>query len=608
MSIILRDDRSFGGTAYPAGTTLSLDGALEANLVAQGLATWAGQAPYQGGATQTVQLAVDDRGHITGLVGRNGTAGFVDAGLFGASPDASAAVNTAAIQAALDVGGLVTIRQAGTYLINDTLEIDDDTEFVLAPGVEIKAGAVMGELLITSKLTETPTTVTLTWVSNAMTCSVAWTGHGMTTEDHVWLTGSDQYQYLGVFPIISVTDENNFVVKLKRMPTASPTGTAKCIKAAQNIGISGGIWNYNYTGGNTGGSGYNLHALRLGGVYNLYLENIRGRDTNKYVADIGAVSNLRFIGGYGAGLHSDFMKLRGPLFDAKVFNLEASAGDDILSLQNREPPAYESSNWTWGDIIGCDIYGVGGYSSSASIVLYPNSLGIIDGIKIDGLASTVAGTSLINLRIDNNWGSGVGNIGSVVMTVPNFNGKNTAIGWLGDTTTQSLVLIAPKAGANRLFWIPAAAINANIKVIGGYLSGVDNLLNNSSSGVVNLELDGVREANPYIPFQIGGSGTTNIKIRNGYTMAANPSGYFLNVSGASSPTITIDADQITNPSGAQTVNTTGTPTLKTAGPGLKCDHSVFSTVSGAVTYNSNAGYGAGVGLYATGAGSPVKLA
>lgn len=130
MSIILRDDRSFGGTAYPAGTTLSLDGALEANLVAQGLATWAGQAPYQGGATQTVQLAVDDRGNVTGLVGRNGTAGFVDAGLFGASPDASAAVNTAAIQAALDVGGVVTLNTPGEYLINRTLRIGSNTTFI----------------------------------------------------------------------------------------------------------------------------------------------------------------------------------------------------------------------------------------------------------------------------------------------------------------------------------------------------------------------------------------------------------------------------------------------------------------------------------------------
>ena len=39
------------------------------------------------------------------------SAGFVDAGLFGASPSATAAVNTAAIQAVLDVGGLVTLRR-----------------------------------------------------------------------------------------------------------------------------------------------------------------------------------------------------------------------------------------------------------------------------------------------------------------------------------------------------------------------------------------------------------------------------------------------------------------------------------------------------------------
>lgn len=71
MSIILTDDRSFGGTRYAAGSTISLDGALEANLVAQGLARWAGEAPYQGGATYPASFAVNAAGKITGLVGRD---------------------------------------------------------------------------------------------------------------------------------------------------------------------------------------------------------------------------------------------------------------------------------------------------------------------------------------------------------------------------------------------------------------------------------------------------------------------------------------------------------------------------------------------------------
>lgn len=72
MSIILNDDRSFGGTRYAAGSTISLDGALEINLVAQGLARWAGEAPYQGGATYPASFSVNAAGNVTGLMWAKG--------------------------------------------------------------------------------------------------------------------------------------------------------------------------------------------------------------------------------------------------------------------------------------------------------------------------------------------------------------------------------------------------------------------------------------------------------------------------------------------------------------------------------------------------------
>lgn len=79
----------------------------------------------------------------TGLVGSSGTAGFVDAGLFGASPDASAAVNTAAIQAALDVAALwsgydVTYNTPGTTEYNKCLIVSSYTTFTTGNGVELK--------------------------------------------------------------------------------------------------------------------------------------------------------------------------------------------------------------------------------------------------------------------------------------------------------------------------------------------------------------------------------------------------------------------------------------------------------------------------------------
>lgn len=138
MSITLKDDRSFGGTAYPAGTTLSLDGALEANLVAQGLATWAGQAPYQGGPTHPAQFGLDDKGNVTGLVGPDG----VDmlGPLVGVNPEMTPRAMTAAIQAALDLGGTIHVfaPSGSTITLDQPLRAPSNTTLILPDNVTIK--------------------------------------------------------------------------------------------------------------------------------------------------------------------------------------------------------------------------------------------------------------------------------------------------------------------------------------------------------------------------------------------------------------------------------------------------------------------------------------
>ena len=54
---------------------------------------------------------------------------------FGFSPEAGAAANVAALQAALDGGGLIVIDTPGVYDLNDTVLLDSDTRLVCAPGV-----------------------------------------------------------------------------------------------------------------------------------------------------------------------------------------------------------------------------------------------------------------------------------------------------------------------------------------------------------------------------------------------------------------------------------------------------------------------------------------
>ena len=145
----------------------------------------------------------------------------------GSDPAFSAAVNTAAIQAALDVGGEIRMTTPGTYNIAGPLKIGSNTSLRLANGVILKTSGATDNLLQSKAYSAAKTSVTLTWAAGtggvtASMCSVAWTGHGLVEGDYVWITGVNQSQYLGVFRITTRTDADNFVVSLQRAPTTSP--------------------------------------------------------------------------------------------------------------------------------------------------------------------------------------------------------------------------------------------------------------------------------------------------------------------------------------------------------------------------------------------------
>jgi hypothetical protein len=63
---------------------------------------------------------------------------------FGALPSASIAVNTVAINAALDLGSDVSITRPGVYLVNDSLLLPSNTTFRIGAGVTIRASHAGG--------------------------------------------------------------------------------------------------------------------------------------------------------------------------------------------------------------------------------------------------------------------------------------------------------------------------------------------------------------------------------------------------------------------------------------------------------------------------------
>lgn len=74
---------------------------------------------------------------------------FQDAADYGFSPSATSAVNTSALNSAL-LGGnkTLTISKPGTYLLNQTVYIDDNTEIIFGKGVYLKKDIGYGTVLV----------------------------------------------------------------------------------------------------------------------------------------------------------------------------------------------------------------------------------------------------------------------------------------------------------------------------------------------------------------------------------------------------------------------------------------------------------------------------
>lgn len=266
----------------------------------------------------------------------------------------TAAQNQTLIQSALDSAGAVNLLGSGVVNLTGTLFIKSDTRLTIDNSLELKAPSTPSGLVLDSSIiSAVKSSVTIAWTSG-LTATVTWVGHGLSSGDPVWIVGAAQYQFLGVFAVESVTNVNTVTIKLNRLPTTTATGGITAIKADSNIYISGGIWNKNYTGGNVN-TGSQTHTIRLGGVAGLTVENMNFKDSQKYCICLGAVKNVVVKGITTKAVSSDGIKLYGPAFGVSISNVSGVYGDDVISMQTKEPALYASYIWTFGDVLNVDI-------------------------------------------------------------------------------------------------------------------------------------------------------------------------------------------------------------------------------------------------------------
>lgn len=385
---------------YPANAIVTFATAVETSLVAEKLASTdltggvVYQAPVDAGrAGEAVRWVTDADGNpvdllLPGAAGRGGAAAVV--GAAGGVPadvfvdtDSAASANVTRIQASLDAGGIVSLIRPGTIWINDTLIYDSDTQIVLGPQTRIKMIAGIRKPLLRSaayyRMRDNPVAVTLTW-SSGMTFSVAWTGHGKIKGDAIWINGATlQAQFKGVFVIETVTDADNVVVRANRLPSSAPTGDVFAVAATQHVTITGGTWDYNYDG-TFATDPLARFGMMHAGVYNVWLKNTRVDNVSKYSYWWCAHKDCGFDQAGTNKTNSDICKIYGPGVHFRGRGIFGKCGDDVCSMQTREPPAFADYQPYWGDVIDCTVEDINCVSTTSLAVFYPNAIadGIID--------------------------------------------------------------------------------------------------------------------------------------------------------------------------------------------------------------------------------------
>lgn len=349
---------------------------------------------------------------------------------YGADPNASASLNTTAIQAALNAantagGGTITLQQPGVYQINSVLTIYSNTRLSLGSGVTIKqAASSFNNMIVNSGYTASTTTVTLSWSALA-TCTVNWTAHGKSVGQYVSLQGATPWQFVGVFRISSITNVNSFVIDLWAIPSSSPSGTIVAKIADENIIIEGGEWDYNQANNNGAQSATQKHAIILGHCVNSHLRDIEVNNALKYCVNIGAAVNCT-IKNYTTNVTaSDGIKVYGPTLNCGIDVASVQTVDDCISFQARETDAFATSRWVFGPILNNFCYNVvgAGTSSGRSMVqVYSTANYRMSGLDFRNFTKTSATTKpVIGITAD----GGTGDIGT--LSIDGVHGAGTSI-------------------------------------------------------------------------------------------------------------------------------------------------------------------------------------
>lgn len=322
----------------------------------------------------------------------------------GSAEDAIA--QTLGIQAAINNGGIVKLNgYPGTvYETAGTLAIGSHTELHVAPGVIIRQRAgVRSQMIVTKSYLATPEAVTLSW-SSGKTVTVTKVAHGKSIGDHVCIDNptavtTEQSKYKGTVRIESVPTPDTYTYSTRLRPSTAPTTGFVVRDAVVGAFVIGGIWDYNATN-NPGLAGEEQRRLCMISAFTAFcgFRPTELRDLLKYgicsCMDLGSIHGDVRSNSFNA-TGGDLIKVYGPAYGTIARNLYGRTGDDMCSIQTKEPPVFINYMPAFGDCIGCRLENVNGTGenagSTSGAIMYGSPNENMVNCWIDGLHGVFSG-------------------------------------------------------------------------------------------------------------------------------------------------------------------------------------------------------------------------
>lgn len=381
-------------------------------------------------------------GSVYLVVGSGGGAG-TSAEAYGAAPSATAAVNSQAIQDAVNIGGVVTLSAPGVYQIDKSILVGDDTAFMLGHGVTIKCVNTLSSTMFApflnsmhARANQSITSITGAEIGSAvgtgnqvMVTAVFAAPHNLVAPGYVFVNGDTNDVYNGVWKVHDLPNSTTVRWVMGRSSGSStpPAGSGTLVgcRANGNVFVGGGgtIDSNFFAGGFTQSGTWNDHAIVINKCLRPHVEHLNIENTRKYGVQMGCVDHpvVRNITG---NTRSDGVHCYGPAWSPLVENIFGTWGDDCVIFQPIDGPGY----LTYQSVDqGGHIYNPTARNiqpktnaNSGCCLLYPN------GGAGTQLNYKIFGTALfenIGTKSDQvgTWGGGVAfNLGGYYVTQPGF--------------------------------------------------------------------------------------------------------------------------------------------------------------------------------------------